>query len=255
MPIYFLGVDKHKQPVYACIYREMYLVDSLKANMLVENDIIAPKSIMIHLANSTAFITSCNVRIAITAGQQGQPLRIKLMADITILLPMNSESLVPVAHSNLPADRDFFFQPVQQPHLTLFAHLISHDTKKVLLRNDSPNAVLTPRKHRLGTVTEVIYENCFPAVLNPETAEVPPRFTSDHFNRLAIAISSVNPSLKTKLANGVMIYGDKQDVQRIAVLVDGFPTIWDSSGFVDIPPEGWITVPLKDDWQAKLANI
>ena len=52
-----------------------------------------------------------------------------------------------------------------------------------------------------------------------------------------------------------MIYGDKQVVQRIAVLVDEFPKIWDSSDYVDIPPERWMTVLLKEDWQAKLVNI
>lgn len=136
---------------------------------------------------------------------------------------------------------------MQQPHLTLFAHLISHGTRKVLLRNDSPNAVLIPRKHRLGTVTEVRYENYFQAVLNPEAAEVPPKLASDQFNCRAVAISSVDPSLETKLPNGIMIYGDEQAVRRISALVADFPTVWDSSAFVDIPPERWITVPLKDD--------
>ncbi len=107
MPIYFLGVDEHKQPVYARNYREMHLLNALKANILVGNDIIAPEDIMIDLANSTAFIISCKVRIAIKAGQRGQPLRKKVMADTTTSLIPNSESLVPVAHDTLPGDRDF----------------------------------------------------------------------------------------------------------------------------------------------------
>lgn len=109
MPIYILGVNKHKEPVYTCIYHEMHLIDGLKANMLVGNDIITPEGIMIDLANSTTFITSCNVRIAITARQRGQPLRKKLVADTTISLPPNSESLVRVMHSALPCNRDLFF--------------------------------------------------------------------------------------------------------------------------------------------------
>lgn len=105
----FLGFDEHKQPVYARIYREMHLVDGLKANILVENDIIAPEDIMIDLANSTTFITSYNVRIAITARQKGQPLRKKSMADIMVSLLPNSEYLIPVIHGTLPCNRDFFF--------------------------------------------------------------------------------------------------------------------------------------------------
>lgn len=212
MAIYFLGVDKHKQLVYACIHREMHLVNGLKANMLVGKDIIMPKSIMIDLANSITFITSCNIRIAITARERSQPLRKKLMVDTTVSLPPNSESLIPVMHGTLPFDHDFFFQPVQQPHLTLLAHLISHGTRKVLVCNDSPNAVLIPRKHRLGTVTEVIYENCFQAVFDPEAAEVPPKLASDQFNCHTVASSLVDPSLETKWPNGIMIYDDKQAV-------------------------------------------
>ena len=237
MPIYFLGVDEHKPPVYARIYRQMHLVEGLKAKMLVKNNIIAPEGIMIDLANSTAFITSCNVRIAITARQRGHSLRKKLMADTTISLPSNSESLIPVTTGTLPSDCDFFFQPVQQPHFTFFAHLINNDTKKVLVRNDFPNAVLILKEHRLGTVTEVIYKNCFQVVLDPKATEVQPRLTSDHFNRRAVAISSVDQSLETKLPNSVMIYSDEKAVPRISALVDKFPTIWDPSGFVDIPPE------------------
>ena len=37
--------------------------------------------------------------------------------------------------------------------------------------------------------------------------------------------------------------------------MDQFPTIWDSSGFVDILLERLMTVSLKDDWQAKRTNI
>ncbi len=119
MPIHFLEVDEHKQQVYPRIYREMQFVDGLKASMLVENDIIAPECIMINFANSIAFITSCNVRIAITTRQQGQPLRKKLIADTTISLPPNSESLLPVAYGTLQGDSNFFFQLVQQSHLLI----------------------------------------------------------------------------------------------------------------------------------------
>lgn len=69
--IYFLGVDKHKQPEYTCIHHDMHLVDGLKANMLIRNNIIVPESIMIDLVNSIAFISSWNVRIAIIARQRG----------------------------------------------------------------------------------------------------------------------------------------------------------------------------------------
>lgn len=61
MLIYFLRIDKYKQPVYACIYYKIHLIDSLKANMLVKNDIIMLEGIIINLANFIIFISSCNI--------------------------------------------------------------------------------------------------------------------------------------------------------------------------------------------------
>ncbi len=84
--------------------------------------------------------------------------------------------------------------------------------KKVLVSNDSPNDVLIARKDSLGTVTKVMYKNYFQPVLAPEAAEVSFRLTSNHFNRCAVAIPLVDPSLEMKLPNGVTIYGDEQAV-------------------------------------------
>ena len=91
--------------------------------------------------------------------------------------------------------------------------------------NDSPNIVLIFRKHRLGTVTKVLYENYFQVVHNLEVAKVPSRLIFDQFNYRAIAISSVNLYLKIKLLNSIMIYGDKQAVYKIVTLVVKFQTV------------------------------
>lgn len=91
----------------------MDFVNSLKANMLVENDIIIPKGIIIDLANSTIFLTSCNIWIAITAKQKSQLLRKKPIANTTAFLSFNCRSLVLVIYGALLGNHNFFFQQVQ----------------------------------------------------------------------------------------------------------------------------------------------
>ena len=49
----------------------------------------------------------------------------------------------------------------------------------------------------------------------------------------------------TKLENRVRVYGDEHAVALLAQLVAKYPSIWESKGFVQIPPERWIKVPLK----------
>lgn len=90
-----------------------------------------------------------------------------------------------------------------QSNLTLFSHLVDHTTSGVLVRNESQRAVCLPRKQKLGLVTEVFYENCFQVGLDLDAVEMPPRAASLHESCQGIKVSAVDPSLETKLPNGV----------------------------------------------------
>ncbi len=61
--------------------------------------------------------------------------------------------------------------------------------------------------------------------------------------------------METVLDNGVKVYGDAVAIKQIANLVAEYPTIWESKGFVQIPPEKWMTVPLKPSWESKVSAI
>ena len=44
-------------------------------------------------------------------------------------------------------------------------------------------------------------------------------------------------------------------MRQISDLVAEYPSIWKSQGFVQIPPEQWMTMPLKLGWEAKVSAI
>ena len=55
-----------------------------------------------------------------------------------------------------------------------------------------------------------------------------------------------DPQLETKLPNGVYIYGEPDVTIQIAGVVAEVPEIWeDKGGFVDLPEEHWMEIPLK----------
>lgn len=66
---------------------------------------------------------------------------------------------------------------------------------------------------------------------------------------------TLEPGLAIRLANRIRVYGELLAVQKISDLVDEFPSIWEPSGFVQIPPKRWMTVPLCIDWQSHLYII
>ena len=71
VPIYLPGVQdtgpNSGSKALACIRRELHLVDNLRANMLVGNDILGPEEIVINIYQKKATVGSCGMTIEIDA--------------------------------------------------------------------------------------------------------------------------------------------------------------------------------------------
>lgn len=74
LSLYFSGIDSANRLAYAHVHRELYLVNGFKANLLVGNDILATKRVIIDLVNKSAIISSCQVTIFVTARPKGRPV-------------------------------------------------------------------------------------------------------------------------------------------------------------------------------------
>ena len=252
MSLYFPGVNSADRPAYAHVHRELHLADGLKANLLVGNNILATERVIIDLANKSAMISSCQVTISVPARPRGRPVQRKVLVDRSLTIPPESEALVQFVCSNLPDDRDFLFKPTPHSHLTLFLHILNYSIHRVLVHNALHRPILLPRRQRLGMLTEIPYNNCFQVTLDLELAEHPP-VTPNH--QAGIRVPTLEPGLETRLANGIRVYREPLAVQQISDLVEEFPSIWELSGFVQISPERWMTVPLRADWQSHLHTI
>lgn len=63
--IYFLGKNNKKKIVYVCINCKLHVVNGLKANMLISNDIINLKQILVDISKKTTFIVSYRVQLTV----------------------------------------------------------------------------------------------------------------------------------------------------------------------------------------------
>ena len=243
--------------VYAFIKCELYLVEVFRANILIGNDILAPEGFVINIGLGHAIVGSCVVKITIRARQKGPLLRKKLFAKKDGLVPPRFEVIISLLPIPLPDNRGFLFHPTAQTNLTLFADIIHHDTTKVLVQNTSEQPLRISRCQKLGHVVDICYNNCFFAnaevILN--SAIVPPLTAPFLEHKPSLAPTPTDPSMERTLDNWVKVYGDKHAATLLARLVAKFPTIWESQGFVQIPPERWITVPLKPGWESKVSSI
>lgn len=104
VPLYFLGRNKSKQLVYVQINRDLHLVEVLRANMLIRNDIIGLERISIDIAEKIALMASCRVCIFISTWQRLQSLMKKILNAETMTLPPRTKTFVPVLSPNLLDD-------------------------------------------------------------------------------------------------------------------------------------------------------
>ena len=131
--LYMPGLDQKGLEVYACINCKLHLVEGLKANMLIGNNVFCTKGFIINFASASAHILSCGVTIVINARNHSQFLRRNILANSTIFIPPKSEALVNFRQIPLPGSRDFLFQPFPQQQLMLYSHLFNHTSSKILI--------------------------------------------------------------------------------------------------------------------------
>ena len=69
--LYFPAIGDKGQQVITCIHCELHLVDNLKTNIPIENDIIGTKGIIINIAKKKTYVPGCKALLLISACQLG----------------------------------------------------------------------------------------------------------------------------------------------------------------------------------------
>lgn len=131
MFLYFPGINSTNRPAYTHFYKKFHIVEVLKANLLVNNDILAIKRVIIDLANKSAIILNCQMIIFITAKPRGQPVQRKMLVDRSLIIPPEFEALMQFVYSSFLDNQDFLFNPIPHSHLILFSHILNNLTCRV----------------------------------------------------------------------------------------------------------------------------
>lgn len=87
------GIQDGK-PVRACICREAHLVNELKANLLLETDILGLEQIFLDLGKRKAFIKSCNITI---------PIKVKARSSQSMQHPIHIQKITIIPAQSLLA--------------------------------------------------------------------------------------------------------------------------------------------------------
>jgi len=65
LSLYFSNKDRKKNLIIAKIICKVYLINNLKTNILIKNNLIDSKEIIININNKLVFINSCDVIVLV----------------------------------------------------------------------------------------------------------------------------------------------------------------------------------------------
>lgn len=104
LSLYFSGKNNVEDLVYATLQYEIHLIEGLRTNQLIGNDIMSLEAMVIDLGKKTALISACNMTIDVNAKQWGQFFARKLPISQNSVIPLCSEAIISLIKLTLPDD-------------------------------------------------------------------------------------------------------------------------------------------------------
>ncbi len=138
------------------IQREIHLIDNLKVNMLIDNDILDLGRIIIDEVNNKVIIFSCNDMIISTEIRTLIKKMINKIVHARTITIISSLSMmfILIHNANLLKNRDFLFESIDA-NIFIYAHAINFFIIFIMIKNDFINVIKISRNSRLETIIEI----------------------------------------------------------------------------------------------------
>ena len=276
-----LGTRQHDASEYTCISmylpgskgtamitREVHIVDNLSANVLIGIDIMKPEGMVLDLPRDVLVVGSCE-GLEVPISTCTKPSRVdtaifsktrKVIAphtDIKVLVQARRKPL-----RDLPADRDFIFEPAQHDSLSVCAHIVDHTMSEILVRNDTDQPITLPKRTKLGRVVEYEAQGCYAVEADvQDLAHRPAKATQTSWIKktvaaamaVAAAFNAATTLPQTEVAHptGVIMYDSGSTaIPSLSAAVEAFPSLWkDTGNVINVPESEWMDIPLVDNWR------
>ena len=90
--------------------RKLHIVDNLRIKILIKNNIIKSKEIVINIINKKVRINNYSITINIIARSRDEFIRRKIYIKVSIFVSSHSEIMLLIKKINLFNNRDFLFK-------------------------------------------------------------------------------------------------------------------------------------------------
>ena len=257
--LHFFGSDG-----IALIEREFHVVDDLTAIALIGIDIIKPEKICLDFGRDVAKFGCCdNLAVPIEVHSHGKQINRTVFSKKEVSIPPRSNVAVAVegpCHKNLdlPAGRDFLFEPQSHTTLSVYTHIVDEKMSSVFVQNDTDRPITLPKHVKLGHVMEYEENGCYAIDSDHQELAVKPPKRRNWFKKALRGAMATAAAFGAAIApapqefvhpTGVTIHGTPATTAAIANVVDQFPNLWKDTGQVNLPESESMDIPLVDNWK------
>ena len=130
------GKDKNEYIIIAkTISREIYLINELAIDILLENDILVLEEINLLFLKEIAYIDSYNINILIEVYFKEPLIRRVINLKKILIISSHLNVTITIYYLNL-FDYNFLFKPRENSILSLYTKLINKNIKTILVKNN-----------------------------------------------------------------------------------------------------------------------
>jgi hypothetical protein len=224
----------------------MHLIENLKANMLINNDILESEKIIIDVQQKRITIGNCeSMIIEIKIHQRKLFVRRNVISQIVNVI--SSEAYVKISYKikDLLSNRDFLFESFSEVSISIYAHVIDVQTTDVIVRNESAKSMKISRNFKLEVTQKIQYDDCFYAsqkhqltiqiikknqmIENLKTElilEIVDRSRSSSKNsKMQIFVNQIDEKFEEKIFFDVIVFEDENEKQKFDKLINEFSEI------------------------------
>ena len=103
-------MNKKENKILIYIRRELYLIDNLRTKILIENDILELKNIVINIIDEKAYIDSYKTSIKISIKSRDEFIQRKIYIKFTTIIFARSNVLLSIKVVDLSTNLNFLFE-------------------------------------------------------------------------------------------------------------------------------------------------
>ena len=164
----YLSNEKNKNErvvIIKTISREIYLIDELVVDILLENDILVSKEINLLFLKKIAYIDNCDIDIFIEVHSKESLIRRVINLKKVFIISLYLNVIVIIYYLNL-LDYNFLFKSRKNSILFLYIKLINKNIKAILIKNDSNKSIKIQRNIKLDNLSNLIIDKYYHVIFD-----------------------------------------------------------------------------------------